>query len=142
MDPHPDRGTPDQLTQKAFYRDSSQSLNPSGFPFNTVAMSPEADKEYLGRIASESGGMHFRCSRRSNPSQILSDLYISLKRPQTVELEKGGFEIDSSIQEGDILYREERSTQEVSLISPLNDKIRCLEFPPGSDGTGATYSTS
>jgi len=130
MDPHPERGTAENLTAKLFGEVLPQ-YRAAQIPVYTVAMSPEADREYLNKIAAESGGMRFDAQDVHTLHKSFSDLFLSLKRPQTVELAKGGFEIDSNVHEATFYIARKDAAQEVSLFSPTGEKITMLEFPPG-----------
>jgi len=62
-------------------------------------MSPEADRELLHKIATAGQGLRFEATDVQTLHKRLSDLYLSLKKPQIIEAESGGFEIDSSVDE-------------------------------------------
>lgn len=168
MDPAADRGDPEALTTKLLtevlpqYRADKTSVY-------TVAMSPEADKELLYKIAVDAQGLRFEASDVQTLHKRFSDLYLSLKRPQVIAAESGGFEIDISVDEATfyISHQQPASSEhsiapdthkesssdsaqeqavssvseehvetsskpiEVSLFTPLNEKITMLDFPPG-----------
>jgi uncharacterized protein (TIGR03503 family) len=98
MDPPADKGDATALTEKLLSEIMPQYRVDKTTVY-TVAMSPEADKELLGKIATEGRGLRFEATDIQTLHKRFSDLYLSLKRPQVVEAEGGGFEIDGSVDE-------------------------------------------
>lgn len=130
MDPNPSRGTGEALTKKLF-NDVLEEYKREKISIYTVALSPEADKEYLKKIALATDGLEFDAPDVHSVHKSFSDLYLSLKRPQLLGMEEGGFEVDSRIDEATFYITRKDTAQEVVLISPARDKITMIEFPPG-----------
>jgi len=131
MDPHPERGTAEVLTEKLFST-LLEEYRREHIPIYTVGLSAEADREYLSRISRSSEALSFDAKNVQEVHKSFSDLYLSLKKPQLVGIEEGGFEIDSKVEEATFYISRKDSVQEVTLFSPTKEKITYLEFPPGA----------
>lgn len=138
MDPAANRGDPTELTEKLFEEVLPQYRADKILVY-TVAMSPEADKELLYKIAVDGQGLRFEASDVQTLHKRFSDLYLSLKRPQVVESEGGGFEIDTSVNEATfyIAHKQSALTED-----ELSLDINSLSSSNSSQPEAASASSS
>ncbi len=135
MDPHPSRGTPEELTQKVKeiilpeFKDKAVKLY-------TVAFSEESDKSLLAEFATDAGGLSWYAPDAGTIHKRFSELFLTLKRPQVVPLDGEGFEVDSSVQEA-TFYISRKIQEEagvlggVTLVDPRGIEISSTNIPPG-----------
>lgn len=129
MDPHPSRGTAETLTSQVIsvdlplYREKKIKLY-------TVAMSEEADRELLAKLASATDGLHWFAPDVDTIHLKFSSLMLALKAPQVVSLDKGGFEIDGSVSEATFYITRQEKTQNVILLDPTRKEITNTHLPP------------
>jgi uncharacterized protein (TIGR03503 family) len=131
MDPHPDRGGAGELTEKLFSQ-LLEEYKRERISVFTIGLSPEADQAYLGNIARSTNALKFDAKNVQDVHKSFSDLYLSLKKPQLVAMEEGGFEIDPRVDEATFYITRSDSSKEVALISPTRERVTYLDFPPGS----------
>lgn len=72
------------------------SLKKKGIRVYTLALSELADRPFLAQIAKETNGLSWYADSVNEVHRVFSDLFLSLKKPQVLELTDKGFEIDSS----------------------------------------------
>jgi uncharacterized protein (TIGR03503 family) len=143
MDPHPSRGEGAAVTDKLL-TELMPLLRSDRDSVYTVSLSAEADRALLAKIAQEGNGLEFEAVDVQTLHKRFSDLYLSLKRPQVVEAEAGGFEIDGSIDEATFYISHKKLEKqeshegephsvlsEVVLRPPTNERITMIDFPPG-----------
>ena len=58
-----------------------------------------SDAELLARFAADTNGVHWTAKDVESLHAKFSELFLALKKPQVSPIEKGGFEIDSSVKE-------------------------------------------
>lgn len=98
MDPPPSKGTPEDLTKKALEEDL-EGFKEQGIKLYTVSISEEADRELLTKFAQTTGGVHLYAQDPGSVHRFLSNLFLTLKRPQVIPLEGEGFDVDASAEE-------------------------------------------
>jgi uncharacterized protein (TIGR03503 family) len=130
MDPHPSRGTAEELTEKVRQIDLPQ-YHEKNIKLYAVAFSDEADKKLLSSFATDTGGISWFAPDPTTIHKKFSELFLTLKRPQVVALEGSGFEIDSSVREATFYITRKDDTQKIGLTDPRGTEINTLNIPAG-----------
>ena len=128
MDPHPDSGTADELNQRLFHEILPQ-YQKNLIRLYTVAMSNEADEKGLAKIAQATGAMHWFSPDVSSIHLKFSDLFLTLKRPQIINMDGQKFEIDSRVEEATFYISRTDTSKEVTLVDPQRAQISAMRLP-------------
>ena len=130
MDPHPSRGTGEDLVKKLSDADLPQ-FKRLGIKIYTLSLSDEADKVLLGNIADSTGGLHWFAPDATTVHIKFSDLFLALKQPQMVPLDASGFEIDSGVQEATFYVKHEQGAVQITLRDPRGQEVTSVSLLPG-----------
>lgn len=130
MDPHPDHGSASELTEKALNTDIPRYIS-SDVKLYTVALSESADRDLLSELAKKTNGLHWYAPDVDTIHKKFSDLFMSLKQPQVVAMENGGFEIDGSVQEATFYINRNDQYAEVHIVDPLGTELSYGNTPDG-----------
>lgn len=128
MDPHPEQGSAAELTRKLFSEDLT-AYKKKGVKLYTLALSGEADKNLLEKIALETDGQHWFAPDVDTIHLKFSDLFLVLKKPQLVPLQGEGFEIDSHVEEATFFITHKTAGVQISLIDPSGESISPASLP-------------
>lgn len=128
MDPHPERGTGAALTDVLMHQDV-EAFKRMRTPIYTLAFSEEADQALLANLAQASGGDHWFTPNVDQIHLKFSDLFLTLKKPQVLSLESGGFEIDNGISEATFFITRKNVSEDVALLDPRGQLIKNDNFP-------------
>ncbi len=130
MDPHPRTGTAAELTARLRDLDLP-AYKEQKIELYTLALSDEADRKLLEEMAKSTNGISWYAPSVNKIHKIFSDLFLTIKRPQVVELEGDGFEVDSSVNEATFYISRENTEQVVTIIDPTGKEFDNTSFPPG-----------
>lgn len=130
MDPHPRAGTAAELSKRLRESDLP-GYKEQKIELYTLALSDQADRALLEEMAKATGGMSWYAPTVNKIHQIFSDLFLTIKRPQVVELEGAGFEVDSTTSEATFYVSREKPEQVVSILDPTGNEFNNTNFPPG-----------
>lgn len=129
MDPHPSRGTPEQVA-KALKETTLPQLSEKHLKLYTVAFSDESDKAELASYAEIGGGQSWFAPDANTIHRKFSELFLTLKQPQVVPLEGDGFEIDS-VQEATFYVTRKEGNESVVLVDPKGQRMSSESIPVG-----------
>ncbi len=130
MDPNPRSGSAAELTKRLRQSDLP-GYKDQKIELYTLALSDQADRNLLEEMAKATGGISWYAPTVNKIHQIFSDLFLTIKRPQVVELEGAGFEVDSTTTEATFYVSREKPEQVVSIIDPTGNEFNNTNFPPG-----------
>ena len=135
MDPPESKGTPGDLTKKALEEDL-EGFKEQGIKLYTISISEEADRELLNKFAQTTGGVHLYAEDSGSVHRFLSNLFLTLKRPQVIPLEGEGFDVDASAEEVTLyIERAEGKKGEVEpgivVIDPKGNEYSSSTIPLG-----------
>ena len=94
-----------------------------------MALSELADRDFLASMAKETNGLSWFANEVNEVHRIFSDLFLSLKKPQVLELTKEGFEIDSSSNEATFFVSRKQESDSIVVIDPNLNEYTNKEFP-------------
>lgn len=129
MDPDPDAGTAEDLTDRLF--DSVlPELKKSGVKLYSLAFSKQADRDLLSKIALATDGVGIYAEQPSEIQSSFSDLFLAVKKPQVLPLRGRGFEVDAEVSEA-TFYIKNDSGSDVYLETPFGAQITRDSYPSG-----------
>lgn len=129
MDPHPTRGTPQEVASQMF-NDSLLRYNAEKIKLYTLSLSKDADKLLLAEMAKRSNGLHWSTLTADSIHDKFSELFLSVKKPQIIPLDASGFDIDSGVKEA-TFYITREPGQLISIITPRQAELSHDRYPPG-----------
>ncbi len=130
MDPNPKIGSAEKLTETLFKVDLERYRKHSAKLF-TIAISEEADRDLLARMAAETGGNHWFAKDINTIHRSFSDLFLTLKKPQVLEADHNGFEIEAGTQEVTFYVGRKDPVAEIEIINPQGQEISNTNIPAG-----------
>ncbi|MDR2337541.1 MAG: VWA domain-containing protein [Deltaproteobacteria bacterium] len=98
QDASPSRGAKEELLNQLFNHDLI-NYRKNKIKLYSIAFSNEADREFLEKLAQKTGGISYFTPDVNTLHLKFSDLFLTLKRPQVVELENNLLNIDAGIDE-------------------------------------------
>lgn len=122
MDPHPSRGTGEQLLEQLRKVDLP-NLRERDVKLYSLSLSDEADRALLQEMADATGGLHWFAPDGKTVHIKFSELFLALKKPQVVPLEGSGFEIDHGVEEATFYIAHKDGIPDVTLIDPTGAEI-------------------
>lgn len=128
MDPDPRVGSKEERTKKL-----NEALLPAlvnqNIKLYTLALSNEADPVMLKSMSSKTNGASWHARDVNEIHRIFSDLFLSIKKPQVLELTKDGFEIDGSTHEATFFVNRIKKDDTVVVIDPVGKQYLNKDFP-------------
>ena len=131
MDPHPSVGTPQEAADRTI-KEMLPKFKRKGYKIYTLSFSDESDAELLARFAADTNGVHWTAKDVESLHAKFSELFLALKKPQVSPIEKGGFEIDSSVKEATFYITRKDPAAQVTILPPDGIEIGSTDFPPGA----------
>ena len=131
MDPHPSVGTPQEATDRTI-KEMLPKYKRKGYKIYTLSFSDESDAELLARFATDTNGIHWTAKDVETLHAKFSELFLALKKPQISPIEKGGFEIDSSVKEATFYITRKDPDSQITILPPDGIEISSTDFPPGA----------
>ncbi len=128
MDPDPRVGTKQKRTKK-LVEEVVPELTKQNIKLYSLALSEEADKIALRAMAEETGGLSWYAKEVNEIHRIFSDLFLTIKKPQVLELTKDGFEIDGSTHEATFFVNRDTKNETVVVIDPTGKEFLNKDFP-------------
>lgn len=130
MDPHPERGLPEELTTRVLEKDLPL-FKERQIRLYTLALSAESDKELLAKFAAAVDGSSWYTPDAETIHLKFSDLFLTLKKPQVLPLEGSGFEVDAGVKEATFYITRKEAKQDISVIDPRGNSITSITLPSG-----------
>ncbi len=127
-DPNPAKHSSAQVRDEIL-RNRIPALKKKGIRVFTLALSQLADRAFLTEISKESNGLSWYANDVNDVHRVFSDLFLSLKKPQVLELTDEGFEIDSSSQEATFFVSRSSESDSISVIDPMFREFTNKGFP-------------
>lgn len=130
MDPDPKVGKK-QDRSKIIKEERIPELIKRNIKLFSLALSEEADKIELKRMAEKTSALSWYAKEVNEIHRIFSDLFLSIKKPQVLELTKDGFEIDGSVDEATFFVSRKSKNDIVVVIDPIGKEYINKNFPSG-----------
>jgi hypothetical protein len=127
MEPEASRGTAMARTQE-LVNDILPDLKAQEIKVHTLALSPQADRELLGEIASATDGLSWYTKEPAELQKSFADLFLAVKRPQVVQLTSKGFRIDDDVEEATFYVNHDEGAA-LTLMTPKNNEISAADAP-------------
>jgi uncharacterized protein (TIGR03503 family) len=105
------------------------ALKKKGIKVYSLALSDLADRNFLSEISKNTNGLSWYANELNEVHRIFSDLFLTLKKPQVLELTKDGFEIDSSANEATFFVQRKLESESITVIDPSGNESTNKEFP-------------
>ena len=99
-------------------------LADAGFTIHTIALSKNADKELMERLAVETGGLTAVAHSAEDLTKIFLQAFDTAAPAEQVPLEGNGFIVDSSIEEFTALIFRKSGSDDAILVSPDQQQYR------------------
>jgi Mg-chelatase subunit ChlD len=128
MDPDPTKGDKGVRTD-TLLKEMIPSLHKKNIKLYSLALSEEADKVILKNMSQATGGLSWYAKEVNEIHRIFSDLFLSIKKPQVLELSKDGFEIDGSTQEATFFVSRASKDETVLVVDPVGKEYLNKDFP-------------
>ena len=130
MDPAPSTGARDDLVQRL--RENDLPLyKEKKIKLYTLALSDQADRQLLAEMARITGGLHWYAANADTLHRIFSDLFLTLKKPQVMNLEGQGFDIDGNTTEATFYISRKNPEQKLTITDPQGNAFNEQDFPTG-----------
>jgi hypothetical protein len=129
MDPDPRIGNKEDRTKKLL-DEVIPALSKQNIKLYSLALSDEADRAALKDMAKNTDGLSWYAKEVNEIHRIFSDLFLSIKKPQVLELTKDGFEIDGSTSEATFFVNRENKDDTVVVVDPVGKEFLNKDFPP------------
>lgn len=95
----------------------------------TLGLSDLADKDLLGEIAKKTEGHAEYAQDVNTIHKVFSNLFLSIKKPQVLELESGGFSIDGNTSEATFFINRQAENDSITVIDPTGKEYINKDFP-------------
>ncbi len=128
MDPSGDPAVRDTLLAK-LRENTLPEYSKSGIKIFSLALSSLADRDLLEEISKKTGGFSSYAEDVNSIHKVFSDLFLSIKRPQVLELDKGGFQIDGDTKEATFFINRKLETDTVTVVDPSHKEYVNKDFP-------------
>lgn len=109
--------------QKRIFEQLVPRLVKGGYKVHTVALSEQADVEFLKRLANETGGHFSMASTADQLMHVFVDASDRVNQPLQVPMEGGKFTIDGTVTEFTALIYRRAGSPATVLISPSGKRI-------------------
>ncbi len=130
MDPGPSTELRDQLIEQLI-KEKIPEIRKSRIKVYTIGLSELADKDLLTLLAKKTQGHSEYAQDVNSIHKVFSDLFLSIKKPQVLELESGGFSIDGNTTEATFFINRLLETDTITVIDPTGNEYFNKDFPAG-----------
>ena len=127
-DPNPIKHTPEHVRDEIL-KSKLPSLKRKGIRVFTLAISDLADRKFLSEIAKDGNGLSWYAEGMNDVHKVFSDLYLTLKKPQALELTKDGFEIENTTTEATFFVNRKLEKDSILVVDPSGKEFSNTEFP-------------
>lgn len=127
-DPNPVKRSSETVREEIL-KNRLPALKKKGIRVYTLALSELADRTFLTQMAKETNGLSWYADNVNEVHRVFSDLFLSLKKPQVLELTDKGFEIDSSSTEATFFVSRKNEGDSILVIDPTGKEFNNLDFP-------------
>lgn len=127
-DPNPIKHSAEDVREEIL-KHRIPALKKKGIRVYTLALSELADRAFLGQIAKETNGLSWYADNVNEVHRVFSDLFLSLKKPQVLELTDKGFEIDSLSTEATFFVSRKNENDSIFVVDPTGKEFNNLDFP-------------
>ncbi|HMO19007.1 MAG TPA: vWA domain-containing protein [Oligoflexia bacterium] len=128
MDPDPAVGGKSERTA-ILLDEVIPKLSKQNIRLHSLGFSRDADARILKLMSSKADGLSWYTRDVNTVHRIFSDLFLSIKKPQVLELTKDGFEIDSSTEEATFFVNRKNKEESVTVVDPLGKEFVNRDFP-------------
>lgn len=128
MDPGPSPELRTELIEKLM-KEKVPEIHKRRIKVYTIGLSELADKDLLSEIAKKTDGHSEYAKDVNTIHKVFSDLFLSIKKPQVLELESGGFSIDGNTGEATFFINRLLETDSVTVIDPTGNEYVNKDFP-------------
>jgi uncharacterized protein (TIGR03503 family) len=95
----------------------------------TLGLSDLADKELLSEIAKKTDAHAEYAQDVNTIHTVFSNIFLSIKKPQVLELESGGFSIDGNTSEATFFINRQTQSDSIIVIDPTGKEYVNKDFP-------------
>ena len=106
-------------------------LASQGIPVHTVAVSSDADRIFLGSLARLTGGLALRARSSTELARSLLRLLQTISPVSTLPIAKSRFAVDESVDTFTLLFTGENALENVTLYTPVGERITRAQSPSG-----------
>lgn len=103
-----------------------------GARLHTIALSDEADRPLLERLAAETGGHHAIARSDSELISAFLSAFGAASPTEEVPLENNGFSIDDSVDEFTALIFRDQGSESAELVDPSGNRVTRNSLPQGA----------
>jgi uncharacterized protein (TIGR03503 family) len=128
FDPHPERGSATTLSL-SLLEGTLPAMLSKGIRVHTLSFSPQADKNFLEKIALKTGGLYWHTPTAEDIHESFVELLLAAKRPQLIGLGQKGVFIDELVEEA-TFYVTREDNQRVTLVDPSGTPFSAVVKEP------------
>ncbi len=107
-----------QASRQRIIQNLLPDLKHAGAKVHTIALSPRADRELLGKLSEETGGLHEFIEEPGRMQRLFLKLFEQASQPDAIPLKDNKFMVDTSIDEATLIIFRGENAAPTRLVDP------------------------
>jgi hypothetical protein len=128
-----------QAAQAAIFNELVPKFQAAGIRILGVAFSPEADLEFLKKIAEATGGQAFRAEKPADIYDAFVRLFEQTDQPLSTSIVNDEVQVDKNVKELNLLVKRDAGDAPMQLTTPTGQHINAETNKRGVDWKHSTY---